>query len=100
RDLGVGEYQIGRASGKPTLGLCFPVFGDDDQPQAVICGGVDLTRLNQAAAEFQLSPESALLVIDRNGTILVRHPDSEAWVGKNLPGEPLIQAMQRHSETQ
>jgi PAS domain S-box-containing protein len=90
--LAVGEYQVGRASGKPNLGLCYPVL-NGATPQRVICGGIDLNWLNQVAADFQLPSGASLVVIDRNGTIVVRYPDPETWLGKNLPDESLIQAM-------
>ena len=92
-DLAVGEYQVGRASGKPTLGICYPVLGAENQPQAVICGGVDLNLLNQRAGEAQLPEGAVLAITDRNGTLLVRQPEPEVWVGQSLPHEPLIQAM-------
>lgn len=92
-ELAVGEYQVGRASGKPNLGVCYPILEDDISPQGVICAGIDLNWLNEVAADFQLPPGAALVVVDRNGTVLVRYPEPEAWVGKNLPAEPLIQTM-------
>ncbi len=99
-DLAVGEYQVGRASGKPTLGVCYPVLGTGGQPQAVICGGVDLNLLNQRAAEAQLPERATLIITDRKGTILVRDPEPEVWVGKSLPDEPLIQVMLAQPEGQ
>jgi diguanylate cyclase (GGDEF)-like protein len=37
-------------------------------------------------------------VIDRNGTILARHPDPEKWIGKFLPEAPLIEAILARGE--
>jgi PAS domain S-box-containing protein len=92
-DLSIGQYQVGRGSGKPNLGVCYPVLGTANQVQAVICGGLDLNLLNQRAAQAPLPGGAVLVITDRNGTILVRHPDPEAWTGRSLPDEPLIQAL-------
>ncbi len=99
-DLGVGEYQVGRATGKPTLGLCYPSLGPENQTQAVLCGGLDLNRLNQLAAEVELPEGSTLLITDRKGTILVRYPATYSWIGQSLPGQPLIQTVLEQTDGQ
>lgn len=99
-DLSVGQFQIGRGTGKPNLGLCYPAVEATGQVQTVVCGGVDLDLLNQLAAETPLPEGSALVLIDRNGTILVRRPEPEVWVGQSLPEEPLIQAMLTQGEAE
>jgi hypothetical protein len=80
-DLAVGEYQVGRASGKPTLGVCYPILGTGDQPQAVICGGVDLNLLNQRAVEAQLPERATLIITDRKAPSWSATLN-QGWVGK------------------
>jgi PAS domain S-box-containing protein len=93
RDFAIGDYQSSPVSDRATLGLGYPVIDDMGQVEAVIFASLDLTWLNQLAAEAQLPEGSALTVIDRNGTILVRYPDPEVWVGKSLPEAPIIEAV-------
>ena len=93
RDFAIGDYQSNPASDRATLGLGYPVVDEAGQIEAVIFASLDLTWLNQLAAEAQLPEGSALTVIDRNGTILVRYPDPEVWVGQSLPEAPIIEAI-------
>jgi len=93
RELVVGEYAIGRISGKATLVLAHPVLDAAGQVQGVVTVGLDLAWLNQLAAQAQLPAGAVLNLIDHNGTILARYPDAEQWVGKTFPEAPLVQAM-------
>lgn len=92
RAFAVGEYQIGRASGKPSLGVGFPLINDGELT-AVLFAGLDLTELNRLAASSELPASSSLTVSDRNGTILARYPEPEKWVGQVLPDVSIIKTM-------
>jgi signal transduction histidine kinase len=89
RDFAIGDYQIGRVTGKATLNFGYPVLDDAGHVPAVVFAALDLTWLNQLAGQAGLPPGSMLTVIDRNGTILSRYPDDGKWVGKLMP-EPLV----------
>ena len=92
-DFAIGDYQSDPVSDRATLGLGYPVTDETGQVEAVIFASLDLMRLNQLATEARLPEGSALTVIDRNGTILVRYPDPEIWVGQSLPEVPIIEAI-------
>jgi signal transduction histidine kinase len=89
RELAIGEYQIGRITGKAAINFGYPVLDDAGQIAAVVIVSLDLDWLNELASEAELPPETMLTVIDRNGTILSRYPDDGKWVGKLMP-EPLV----------
>ncbi len=93
RDFAIGDYQIGRVTGKPSLNFGYPIIDPSDTIQGVVFAALDLSWFNQLALEAQLPPGSTLTVIDPNGTILVRHPDSDQWVGQSLKEEPLGQTI-------
>jgi len=78
----VGDYQIGRITGKATVNFGYPALDAWGDVSGVVFAALDLTWLNQLAAEAQLPAGAALTVIDRAGTILARYPDPEQWVGK------------------
>src|SRR5262245_39989107 len=78
----VGDYQIGRLTGKATVNFGYPVLDEANQPEAVAFVALDLAWLNRLAAEAQLPADSVFVVVDRLGTILVRYPDPEKWVGQ------------------
>jgi signal transduction histidine kinase len=89
RDFAIGEYQVGRVTGKATLNFGYPVLDDAGHVRAVVVAALDLAWLNELASQAALPTGSMLTVIDRNGTILSRYPDEGKWVGKLMP-EPLV----------
>ncbi len=82
RDFAVGEYQIGRITGKATVNFGYPVLDEAGKVQAVVFAALDLVWLSRFVAEAQLPKGLTLTVIDRNGTVLARNPDPEKWVGQ------------------
>ena len=97
RDTGkfaVGEYQVGRITGKATLNMALPIRGRDrERFYGVVFVALDLGWLNQLAARAELPDGSTLTVIDRNGTILMRYsaPESgDQWVGQSLSANPRV----------
>ncbi len=98
RNFAIGDYQIGRITGKATINFGYPVLNRAGEIEAVVVAALDLTWLNQLAAEAQLPKDSVLTVIDHNGKILVRYPNSEYWVGKTFPAEPLIKTILTQGE--
>jgi signal transduction histidine kinase/HAMP domain-containing protein len=98
RDFAVGDYTIGRVSGKASLNFGYPVLDSKGAVQAVVLAGLDLSWLNKLVTKTQLLRGATLTVIDRKGTILVRSPDSEKWVGKSMPQTPLVRTILNQGE--
>jgi PAS domain-containing protein len=86
-DLSIGDYQVGRISGKPGFSLAYPVFDPSGQVQAVVFAALDLDWVSGSdyALQMQLPRGATWTKIDGKGTILVRYPAPE----KGLVGEPL-----------
>ena len=89
RDFAIGEYQVGRITGKASVNFGYPVLDNAGHVHAVVFAALDLAWLNELAGQAGLPPGTMLTVIDRNGTILSRYPDDGKWVGKLMP-EPLV----------
>ena len=85
RDFAIGEYQVGRISGKASVNFGYPVLDDAGHVRAVVGAPLDLACSAELANQAGLPPGSMLTVIDRNGTILSRYPDEGKWVGKLIP---------------
>jgi signal transduction histidine kinase len=83
-DFAVGEYQIGRITGRASVNFGYPVLDAAGGVRAVAIAALDLAWLNELAAEAQLPPGAGLTVIDRAGAILVRYPDPEPWLGQPM----------------
>lgn len=92
RDFAIGEYQIGRITGRATVNFGYPVGEAAGPVQGVVVAALDLAWLNRLAAEVQLPPQATLTVVDRSGTILVRHPDQGRWSGKSAAAAPIFGA--------
>ena len=88
RDFAIGEFGIGRTSGKPTLHFAYPVL-DHGVVQGVVSVSMILDYLNTLVARTQMPAGAMLTIIDRDGTILARYPQ-EQWVGKRLPEAEII----------
>ena len=93
RGLGIGDYQIGRATGVRSINLGYPVLDANGQVRAVVFAAVGLDWLNGLVAEVQLPEGTTLSVIDGQGTVLARLPDPQSWVGKPVPETPIFQAI-------
>jgi signal transduction histidine kinase len=93
RDFAVGEFTIGRITGKASITFGYPIFDGDGRVQAVVIAAIDLSWLNRLVAAADLPEGALLLVIDRNGTILAGYPKPQAGVGKLERSNPLFQAM-------
>jgi len=93
RDFVIGEYQIGRVTGKASIIFGYPVLDDAGHVRAVVVASLDLAWLNELAKQAGLPPGSMLTVIDRNGTILSRYPDDGKWVGKLMPESLVLKAI-------
>jgi nitrate/nitrite-specific signal transduction histidine kinase len=98
RDFAISDYQVDQISGKAILSFGYPVLDEAGQVRAVVFASLDLIWLNQLAAEAQLPRGSTFTVIDRNGTILVRYPDPEIWVGRSVPEAPIVELILTQGE--
>jgi signal transduction histidine kinase len=96
----VGEYQLGRISGKPTMNLAHPL----KEPETgrfvgVVFVALDLGWLNQLAARAELPEGSTLTAVDRNGTVLVRYSlnaaENNNWVGQSITNRQRVTNLMR-----
>ncbi len=92
-DFVVGSYTMGRVTAKALMPFAYPILSDGGQVQAVLAGSIDLAWLNQFVSKAHLPSGRTVTVIDRNGTVLARHPDLERWVGQAMPEAPIIQTI-------
>ena len=80
----IGRYTAGTHPGEAHLPLVVPLKVDGTVRGAIVFGlGVDTIAQRMSAAKP--SGQSTVVVADRNGTILARHPDNEAYVGRSFP---------------
>lgn len=92
RDFVIGSYRVGQVTGRPILGFGFPVFDESGTLEGGIFAGLDLSRVNVESLLADLPEGSSLTMVDRNGTVVLRSPDPEEWIGKSVADVPIIKA--------
>lgn len=97
KEFSIGEYGIGRASGKPTLHFGYPII-DNGEVTGVVSTSVILDYLGTLVAKTPMPPDAMITVIDRDGTVLARHPQPEKWLGKRLPETEIIKIVVARGE--
>jgi signal transduction histidine kinase len=94
----VGDVQIGQASGKPNLAVGYPILDDNGEVQAVIGAGLNIEALSRRLTNNLFYQYASLLLIDRNGSVVLRHPDPEQYIGRNAADSELFRVAQAQSE--
>lgn len=98
RGFAVGDYQIGRITGRASVNFGYPLLDDHGRAGAVLFAALGLSGLRPLVAQASLPPGSSLLVLDRHGTVLARYPQGVGTVGRRLPDVPLVRAVLAQGE--
>jgi len=98
RDFVIGEYAIGRITGKPTVVFGYPVLDPAGKLVTVLAAGLDIERLQETLMNIELPDGSTLTVIDNDGTIIFRFPDPEKLIGRDMPEKPIVKAILTQKE--
>jgi len=88
----VGDYHLGRITGKPVLVLAYPAVNPAGVTRAVVFASLDLQWLNRHKFDVQdlLPDDYTLTLIDENGFVLARQPESPLKPRDPLPGSTLF----------
>jgi len=89
----IGEYLIGRITGKPTIILAYPVLDNMGHLKTVLTTGLDLEWLNPLLAKSDLPKGSSVTVIDSDGIVLLRYPSPEKYVGKSMSEASIVKTI-------
>ncbi len=90
RDFAVGDYQIGRVTGKPALNCGYPMLDGVGALLGVVYAALDLATVAQFGANGRLPEDAVVTVFDRGGTVLVRQPNADNVIGRSLAGTPVV----------
>lgn len=82
----VGQYADSEAAATPTLSAAFPVHDAANRTIGVVMGSIQLWWFQERLSRG-LPAETAFVLIDRQHTILARHPETATYVGQKLPPE-------------
>lgn len=92
RGFALGDYQIGRITGKATINGAYPLFDRNRRLRGIIMGALELQWITRVAAVAVLPPRSTLTMIDRRGVVLVRFPEQE-WIGRQVGDTALVKTI-------
>ncbi len=93
KGFGVGVYQVGRVTHKPSINLGHAVLDAGGDVAGVVYLASDLRITDQISGRMHLPLPDAVVVtmLDRNGVVLARYPDESALVGTRAPEFSLIE---------
>lgn len=89
RRFTVGEYVVGRVSGKKALTLSVPVFDYEKRLKGVAYVGLDLARVDQRFKALKLDPAVKVFLVDASGLLLASTGSAQSEIGKVLADEGL-----------
>lgn len=75
RGFAVGDYVIGRVTGRPAVTVAYPIAGIDGGNAGIVFIAIDLAWLNEFLGQADLPEGSSVRVVDRTGTVLAGYPD-------------------------
>jgi len=90
----IGDVVIGRIVKQPIIVFAKAQRDEAGRVAAVFFVGLNLEWLHRQLAATRLPEGARLVVVDSKGTVAVRHPDTEGWVGKSAQNLPLLQRIQ------
>jgi C4-dicarboxylate-specific signal transduction histidine kinase len=81
RQFSSGEYNIGKISGRPTIGFGYPIINGKGNIDGVIAVNINFRHFNEMITRAGLPRNSIFTLIDHKGIIVNRNLDSEKFVG-------------------
>jgi two-component sensor histidine kinase len=93
-EFAMGGFAQGVATERESVHFAQPLRDDDARPVGVLVASIDLAWLSERLRRLVPQTSTSLTVSDRDGIVLVRRPDQEAWIGRSLPPERLARLAQ------
>ncbi|MDP1906594.1 MAG: PAS domain S-box protein [Pseudomonadota bacterium] len=90
----IGDVVTGRILNQPIIVFAKAQRDAAGRVAAVFYLSLNLEWLHRELAAARLPEGARLVVVDARGTVAVRHPDPEGWVGKRAENLPLLQRIQ------
>ena len=85
-----GSFQIGRVTGQPSINFGYPLRDTNGAITHVLFLALSLDPMTGVASQASLPSGSTVTVFDKDGTILIRYPDTTNWAGRDESSSPLM----------
>lgn len=91
KSFAVGEYQVGRVTGRAGINLGHPVLGENGQLEGVAFLGLDVAQIGRRADSIPLPRGVSAVIEDANGIVLASSSGSrdQVKVGEKRPVQSL-----------
>lgn len=90
RKFAIGDFQIGRLSGKASVNLAHPVLNSAGEPLHVLFAALDLSHIGELVRTTPLPEQAVLTVVDPRGIVLARYPEEQASIGRPAPEAAVV----------
>ncbi|MCZ8254008.1 MAG: EAL domain-containing protein [Hylemonella sp.] len=97
-DFTIGEFVVGRGSGRPALVFSVPVYDYGQQLKGVAYVGLDLARVDQRLKDLRLSGTIQAYLMDASGLLLASTQAPPAAIGQPVPDPGLREAVRASQE--
>lgn len=97
RSFVTGVYHAPVAGDSGTLGFAHPIIVTDGRAAGAIFAALHLSAFSALIDEVQIAESGSLVIVDRAGTILARHPPAQGWTGRT-PDLQLLKSMVQRGE--
>jgi signal transduction histidine kinase len=94
----IGGFQAGLQPYESSLDFGFPVRDASGQLARVLFASLKIDLLSEAVRRSDLPTGAVATILDRNGTVLARVPDTGGWVGRTVPDLTLVRDVLRVQE--
>jgi hypothetical protein len=85
RTTAVGEVKMSAVTGKPSIIVAQPLLGDHGEVRRVIAATISVDQLRRAVSPANLPSGATVTLFDATGTIILRAPDGDRWIGRRIP---------------
>src|SRR5690554_3054786 len=80
-----GDFVISRIDGNIILPFVHPILDKNGEVQAVVLATQKLNWLEGVGSQANIPDEAVFLVLDHQGQILSRYPQTGDWIGESFP---------------
>jgi signal transduction histidine kinase/HAMP domain-containing protein len=82
QDFSIGDFRNHPSARRTVADLGYPMFDEIQVLRGVVFLSLDLSWVTRSTAENHLHPGASFSLVDSHGTVIVRYPEAEEWVGK------------------
>ncbi len=98
RTFAIGDYQLQSKAERRSVNFPYSILTNEGRVSAVIFVALDVSWIDQLAAENNLPDGVSLSVVDSKGILLARFPEPQKWVGRHIPDASLFEMLQLRSQ--